>query len=189
MIKNPARCNSVFTIRPATQDDIPALAHIHVQGWKDAYGGLVDQGYLDNLDEADRAQKWIEWFDPEQKPVFMAFAENGDPAGFVNYGRLQTPPPGSSPIRPLYSGEIYALYILSDYWRQGLGTRLMRQAAQGLAAMKHKSMCLWVLEKNNRAVSFYKKIGGERCGKKDIEIGPSMAREICFGWRDTGTLL
>jgi hypothetical protein len=64
----------------------------------------------------------------------------------------------------------------------------MRGAAQSLAALKHKSLCLWVLEKNERAANFYKKLGGERCGKKDIEIGPTTAREICFGWRDTARL-
>ncbi|MCB9990035.1 MAG: GNAT family N-acetyltransferase [Rhodospirillales bacterium] len=178
-----------FTIRPVTEDDLPALSYIHVQGWKDAYGGMVDQAYLDSLDPAQREIRWREWFDPEQKPVFMAFDAQDNPAGFVNFGRLQTPPPGSSPIRPLYSGEVYAIYILSPYWRQGLGTELMRVAAQGLSDMRHKSLCLWVLEKNARAVSFYKKRGGERCGKKDIEIGPSTAREICFGWRDTAALL
>ena len=52
--------------------------------------------------------------------------------------------------------------------------------------MKHKSMCLWVLEKNERAVSFYKKLGGERCGKKEIEIGKSKVKEVCFGWRNAG---
>lgn len=111
------------------------------------------------------------------------------PAGFVSYGRLKTPPPGSSPIRPLYSAEIYGLYLLPAYYRQGLGTRLMAEAAQQLRAMKHKSLCLWVIEKNNRAVSFYKERGGERIGKHDIEIGPSRVREICFGWRDTAGLL
>lgn len=170
--------------RLATAADIPAIARIHVQGWRDAYGGAVDQGWLDNLDEEEQARQWREWFDPEQRPVLIALNDAGDAVGFVNYGRLRTPPPGSSPIRPLYSGEIYALYILPQYWRQGIGARLLREAAQGLAAMKHKSMCLWVLEKNARAMSFYKKTGGERCGKKDIEIGPSTARDLCFGWRD-----
>ena len=78
----------------------------------------------------------------------MAYDENGTAAGFVNFGKIKTAPPGMSPIRPLYSGEIYALYILPAYWRQGLGTLLIGQAAQELTLMKHKSLCLWVLEKN-----------------------------------------
>lgn len=176
-------------VRPATADDISAIARIHVQGWRDAYGGIVDQNWLDDLGEDEQARQWREWFDPAQRPVLLALDESGNAAGFVNYGRLRTPPPGSSPIRPLYSGEIFALYVLPQYWRQGLGTQLMREAARGLAAMKHHSLCLWVLEKNARAVAFYKTQGGERCGKKDIVIGPTTARDICFGWRSSAALL
>lgn len=179
----------MVTIRPATIDDIPVIARLHVAGWAGAYGGIIDQAYLDSLDETTRAAQWRGWFDPKEAPVLMASDDQGNPAGFVGYGRLRTPPPGSSPIRPLYSGEIYALYILPAHWRQGIGTALLRAAAQGLADMRHKSLCLWVLEKNERACTFYKKAGGERCGKKDVEIGPTKVREICFGWRSTASLL
>lgn len=179
----------MFTVRPAAKDDIPAIARLHVQGWKDAYGGQVDRAYLDGLDEGERAAQWQGWFDPAHSPLLIAFSADGAPAGFVSCGRLRTPPPGMSPIRPLYAGEIYALYILSPHWRQGLGTQLLRAAAQEMAAMKLPSFCLWVLEKNARAVAFYKKTGGERCGKKDVRIGPDTVREICFGWRDSRTFL
>src|SRR5262249_6328531 len=113
-------------IRAATQDDIPAIAQLHVQGWKGAYGGIVNQSYLDSLDEKAREKQWREWFDPQNNPVQIAFDDEGNPAGFINYGRLRTPPPGSSPIRPLYSAEIFALYLLPQYYRQGIGTALMR---------------------------------------------------------------
>jgi ribosomal protein S18 acetylase RimI-like enzyme len=179
----------VFSVRRANKEDIEALAHIHVQGWKAAYGGIVDQDYLDSMNEDYHLEKWKEWIEGDLSSTLMAFDNDNNPAGFVSYGRLRTPPPGMSPIRPLYSGEIYAIYILSDYWRQGLGKLLLQEAAKGLAEMKHKSMCLWVLKKNSRAVGFYKKMGGERCGKKDIEIGPSTHLEIAFGWRDTGDLI
>ncbi len=176
-------------IRPALESDIPDLAHIHVQGWKDSYGGIVDQAFLDSLKKEDRAEKWKEWLAQGENPVLMAFSPSGSPAGFVNFGKLRTPLPGQSPIRPLYTGEIYALYILKDFWRQGLGTTLMRAAAAELKAMKHQSLCLWVMEKNIGAVSFYKKLGGARCGKKDTQIGQTTAREIAFGWRSTASLL
>lgn len=177
-----------FTVRRAVKSDAPAIARLHVQGWRDAYGGLVAQPWLDGLDEAGRAEKWEGFLEQDHGPVFMAFDQGGAEAGFVNYGRLRTPVPGQSPIRPLYSGEIYALYILSPYWRMGLGTQLMRRAAEGLREMKHKSLCLWVLEGNSRAAGFYKALGGERCGKKDVEIGGATVREICFGWRNAGRL-
>lgn len=179
---------SPWTIRPAASDDAKTLAHLHVQGWRDSYAGLISQAYLDSLDKNDRAQKWTEWLRESHGPVLIAFDENGKPAGFVNYGRLRTPLPGQSAIRPLYTGEIYAIYILAPYWRKGLGRVLMRQTAEGLALMKHKSMCLWVLQGNERAIGFYKALGGQRCGKKEIDIAGSTRTELCFGWRNTDGL-
>lgn len=179
-----------FNIRSATENDIPALAHIHVQGWKDAYKDIVDQDYLDNLKEEDRIEGWLERFDKEGVSRLIAETDDGRPAGLVAFGKLRTPPPGSSPIRPLYSSEIYAIYILSDFWRQGLGTQLIKKAVTELQDMRHKSMCLWVMERNKNAIAFYKKLGGQRCGKKKVDIGPTTGcKDVCFGWRDTKGLI
>jgi len=171
-------------IRPATEADISALAALHIAGWQGAYGGLVDNEFLKIPTLEDRIKSWEEWIHLGDCGTHLAVTEDGQPVGFVSYGRLKTPPPGSSPIRPLYSAEIYGLYLLPDYYRQGIGTKLMGHAITELKDMRHKSLCLWVLEKNSRAVSFYKKQGGERCGKHDIQLGTTTAREICFGWRE-----
>lgn len=177
-----------FTLAPATPDDAATLARLHVEGWQAAYGGIVDQDYLDSLSIEQRTADWQRWMAEDHIPI-IARDEAGNPAGFCDFGKLKTAPPGSSPIRPPYSAEIFGLYILPQYWRHGLGTMFLRDAAQRLKEKKHYSLCLWVLEKNERACAFYKKMGGERCGKKDIEIGSSKVKEICYGWRKTAPLL
>ncbi len=178
-----------FTLRPVAPEDTATLAQIHVRGWQDSYGGLVSQDYLDSLSVEKRAADWQEWLKNPDMNALLACSENGIPAGFASFGRLRTPPPGSSPIRPPYSSEIYALYILPEFWRQGLGRKLMNAAAAVLKEKKHKSLCLWVLEKNERANAFYRALGGEKCGKKEVEIGRDKVREACYGWRDTAKLL
>jgi GNAT superfamily N-acetyltransferase len=179
---------NAWTIRPATAADVNTLAHLHVQGWRDSYAGLVGNDYIESLDERTRAGQWSEWLRDGHGTALIAEDENRGAAGFVYFGRLRTPPPGMSGIRPLYTGEVYAIYTLAPYWRKGLGRTLMRAAAEGLAAMKHKSMCLWVLGGNERAIQFYKALGGQRCGKKEIEIGGARRTELCFGWRSTDAL-
>lgn len=174
-------------IRPATQVDIPAIAALHIAGWKGAYGGLVDQAYLDALSVEQRIKDWQGWMAAGESEVFLA-EEEGRPAGFVVIGRTKTPPPGSSPIRPSHSGEIYALYLDPDFWRKGIGTALIKHAARELKARKHSTICLWVLDGNARAKAFYEKMGGQKIGNKMIEIGPNKLKEICYGWRDTKSL-
>lgn len=177
-----------MNIRPATFDDIPIIAALHVAGWKGAYGGIVDQGYLDSLTVEKRIGDWTNWLASGESKVFLADV-GGISAGFVVIGRTKTPPPGSSPIRPSHSGEVYALYLHPDYWRRGIGRALLRHAAQELKAQKHTTMCLWVLDGNQRGNAFYKAMGGQKLGGKMIEIGPSMLKEVCYGWRDLTPLL
>ncbi len=175
------------TIRKATEKDIPAIAALHIEGWKGAYGGIVDQAYLDSLSTEQRIKDWAGWMAAGESDSFIA-EEEGRPAGFVTVGRTKTPPPGSSPIRPSHSGEIYALYLHPDFWRRGIGSALLRHAARELKERKHTAICLWVLDANARGKAFYEKMGGQKLGGKMVEIGPSSLKEICYGWRDTAAL-
>jgi ribosomal protein S18 acetylase RimI-like enzyme len=175
-------------IRPASENDIPTIAALHVAGWTGAYGGLVDQAYLDSLTVEKRIEDWTSWLKSGESKVFLA-DDGGVPAGFVVIGRTKTPPPGSSPIRPSHSGEVYALYLHPDYWRRGIGRALLRHAATELKALKHSAICLWVLDGNQRGKAFYQAMGGQKLGSKMIEIGPSSLKEICYGWRDVSALI
>jgi GNAT superfamily N-acetyltransferase len=177
----------MFHIRPCTPEDAADLAYIHVKGWRASYGGLVEQSFLDGLDQDKRAADWVKWL-AEGTESLIAHDAAGKPAGFIAFNKLMTPPPGMSPVRPLYTSEILAIYILPDYWRQGLGKQLMKKAAERLKEKKHKSLCLWVLEKNARGNAFYKALGGQRCGKKDVTIGNQKLTDVCYGWRDTSVI-
>lgn len=174
-------------IRKAETADIPTIAALHIEGWKGAYGGIVDQGYLDSLTLEQRIADWTQWMTAGESEVYLA-EEDGQAAGFVVIGRTKTPPPGSSPIRPSHSGEIYALYLPPAMWRRGIGTALIKHAARELKERKHATVCLWVLDANVRAKAFYEKMGGQKIGNKMIEIGPSRLKEVCYGWKDTTAL-
>lgn len=172
----------------AAAADANDLGDIHVAGWRASYGGLVEQSFLDGLDPGKRAEQWREWLAGGTE-AYIARDDGGNPAGFIAFDKLMTAPPGMSPVRPLYTAEILALYILPAYWRQGLGRQLLGLAAARLKEKKHKSLCLWVLEKNARGVGFYKALGGDRCGRKQVEIGNRVLTDVCFGWRDTSRLI
>jgi hypothetical protein len=175
-------------IRLATTEDIPSIARLHIEGWKAAYGGLVDQAYLDSLSVEQRIKDWQGWMTAGESETLLA-ERDGQPAGFITYGRTKTAPPGSSNIRPTHSAEIYALYLHPDHWRHGIGQELLRLAAANLKKKKHSSLCLWVMDGNARAKSFYEKMGGQRIGKKMVEVGPSTLKELCYGWKETTNLV
>jgi len=177
-----------FTIKTATESDIPDIAKIHVAGWQGAYSGIIDQTYIESQNIEKRTPDWQEWMKEEGVVRLIAY-QDSQPVGFAAYGALRTPPAGMSKIRPLYSSEIYGLYLVPEVFRQGIGTALMKQAVENLKTQKHQSMCLWVLDKNKRACAFYEKMGGQRVGKKMVEFGPTKAKEVCYAWRNIQEIL
>lgn len=174
----------MFILKSATPDDATTIATLHVAGWHGAYGGIVDAEHLANFSVPTWTEKWQKILQDDTCRILLAHDNKGHPAGFCHYGRLLTPPPGQSNIRPQYTAEIFALYLTPDFYRQGLGRQLIRHAAQDLIAQRHQGLALWVLAQNTRACSFYSAMGGQRIGSKDAQIGSKSYKEVCYGWRD-----
>lgn len=82
--------------------------------------------------------------------------------GFLGYGNFRDA--GSQ------AGEIYALYVLRDYYGTGIGQALMEAALSALADFPE--IYLWVLAENHRAKAFYQKLGFVFDGvEKLLELG------------------
>lgn len=178
----------MITIRPATEDDIPAIARIHVPAKQKAYAGAVDADYLQSKTFEEYEGVWTRYMAAEDATQYLAFVDD-QPAGVISFGRLRTPPPGTSRIRPLYAAEIFGIHVHPDHWKKGVGRVLMQQAVNDLKDQKLRSLCLWVIKGNDNAIGFYDHMNGQRIGKRDIEIGPSKVKEICYGWRDTSVIV
>ena len=70
------------------------------------------------------------------------------------------------------SGEMYleAIYVLSEYQGRKVGYRLMNEMFSRLS--EFSTIFLWVFEKNDKAISFYRKYGFELDGsKKEWNLG------------------
>ena len=178
---------SNFSIEVATSDHISDLARIHVASKKEAYKHIVDNDFLASKTQSEYENKWNSWLSEEEVEVAVLSIDD-TPQGFISYGRMQTPPPGTSKIRPVYSSEIFAIHVHPDYWRQGCGIKLLSHATDMLAEKKHKSLCLWVLKDNKNAIGFYDHLNGQRLGKRDVEVGPNKVKEVCYGWRDMSVI-
>ncbi|MEM8833682.1 MAG: GNAT family N-acetyltransferase [Pseudomonadota bacterium] len=170
-----------FSVRPATEADIPALASIHIASKRAAEKHIVPDDYLNSFTQEEYEEKWVDFYANGQQ---LIVDDEEKAVGFVSYGDLRTPPPGTSKIRPLYIAEIYAIYVVPEYFGQGAGHALFHATCQALVNNKKHSLCLWALEKNKRAREFYERQGAQRIGKQNIETGGVPAREICYGWRD-----
>ena len=140
-----------------TEAELRGKAYVHCRAWKEAYAGLVDQAFLDGRTEEMSRQSAQRAF---ENGVSTFVAKDGDRVvGFVDCGRYR-----GEDLRD--TGEIYALYVLREYYGRGLGWALMDHALDALR--DYRQIALWVLSGNERAIRFYRRIGFDLDGEKQI---------------------
>jgi ribosomal protein S18 acetylase RimI-like enzyme len=154
-----------ITIKKMESDaEIKGKAFVHWKSWQEAYPGIVDQSYLDGLTLEkceDIAYKW---------PDNLSIAKDGDRVvGFVGYGKYRDDELDNT-------GEIYAIYILKDYYGRGVGYRLMQE---GLMQLRdYPQIAVWVLKDNKRAIQFYERCGFKFDGREaEIKLGVPVVEE------------
>jgi ribosomal protein S18 acetylase RimI-like enzyme len=166
-------------IREATPDDIPGIARVHVDTWRTAYVDIVPAAHLAGLSYEQRESRWRQILAPVGDGRFHFVAENdeGQVVGIATGGPERDGMPG-------YDGELYGLYVLADYQRQGIGRELMQTVARQLAVGRFKAMILWVLKDNLKARAFYEAMCGVLAGEKGVTIGDAQLIEVAYGWPD-----
>lgn len=142
-------------LRNAHQTDAAALSRIHAASWRAGYRGLVDQVYLDGIDDDRWTPLFHQWLTEDATKALLA--ENGQQAvGCIFYG------PARDEQYPAYRpgwGEIISMYVLPGHWRCGYGRALMVEALERLRQAGMHGCFLWVLRENRRARDFYEAMG------------------------------
>jgi ribosomal protein S18 acetylase RimI-like enzyme len=166
------------TVRPATSEDIPGIARVHVDAWRSTYRGIIPQAFLDGLSYRDREALWRRVFSGSagEHGVFVADAGPAGIVGFADGARGRTQDTA-------YEGELLAIYLLEDFQRRGLGRELTLQLVEWFVDHGIRSMLLWVLA-DNPACHFYEALGGTRLRAERIQIGGADLEEVAYGWTD-----
>jgi GNAT superfamily N-acetyltransferase len=167
-----------MSIREACSTDALAIGRVQVDSWRTTYAGIVPADYLANLSSVQQGQAWGHYISTLSGAAAMYVAETarGEVIGFAHCG-----PERSG--NPIYPGELYAIYLLPAYQRQGLGRQLMRAVANGLLHHGLPSMLVWVLAANP-SHAFYEALGGQYVAEQEITIGAARLTEVAYGWRD-----
>lgn len=171
---------SGFSIRPADVKDARGIASVHVTSWLETYRGLIPDGVLDSLSVEQRTKRWEQMLEDRNNTFNMAFVAlvDGQIVGFSSFGKERE---GD----PVYSGELYAIYLLKEFHKLGIGRSLVRESAMRLLEMNIKSMLVWML-KENSSRKFYEALGGTYLRDKPIEFGSTTLLESAYGWWDLG---
>jgi ribosomal protein S18 acetylase RimI-like enzyme len=163
-------------VRRAHPADASGIAKVHVDSWRTTYRGIVPDGYLDSLSYEECETQWSRALQEGRNRIHVAENDTGTIVAFACGGPERTK-------QYDYDGELYAIYILREYQRKGIGRRLFQAVARDLAADGFRSLLVWVLA-DNPSRRFYEALGGEKVAAKPITIGGVTLEEVAYGWKD-----
>lgn len=169
---NNLRVSNV-SFREATIADCMAVAKVHMQSWKESFVGLVPQAFLDKMSVENRTKAFEEGFTIESYKMYVAEVAEQGVVGFSDFGK---------PRENIgYEAELYAIYLLPEFQRKGIGKKLFNLGAEYFTKSGKNSMYLLALEVSPYRL-FYEKMGGRVVGRKQIEIEGVEYEELIYGW-------
>jgi GNAT superfamily N-acetyltransferase len=170
------------TVRLARAEDAEAIAYVQRESWRTSYAGILPLDVIASHAGTSDATAWKRRIGRQPPDAATWIAERaGKVVGFASCG------PAREELRGL-DAEIYALYVLQDQQRRGVGRELVRACARHFARRGMFGFYLWVL-KANRARMFYGALGGEDVGEKVERLGKHDFAEVAYGWSDLTGLI
>lgn len=159
----------------ATLADVPAVARIHVDGWRAAYSDILPADYLAAISVDEREVMWtrtVERGHPE-----LLVARDGDTVlGWVLIGKSR------DDNAPPTEAELWAIYVAPGRWSRGIGRQLWARARELLSAQGYSTCSLWVFPENEQAIRFYRSAGfvADDHAEKHLELGGRKCREVRY---------
>lgn len=138
-------------IRDAVVEDAPWLGLAHAIAAEESYGHYFPEEFMQRNTVERRTQVWAETLAREpgdaQKPRVVVAESDSQIIGFGAFGLARD---ADAPMRY----ELWRLYVLSSAYGTGLATRMLHALDPD-----QTPSYLWVMEKNTRAIAFYRKHG------------------------------
>jgi L-amino acid N-acyltransferase YncA len=110
-----------------------------------------------------REEKFIEYLsDKNNNDKTYVYEENNIIKGFMTIGDCRDEDKNNKTF------ELEGIYIDPLFQRQQIGTQFVNYCINDAKNKEKKEITLWVFEKNNDSIKFYKKMGFELDGKTKL---------------------
>jgi diamine N-acetyltransferase len=156
----------MITISQATSKDIPIIQEIAHKTWPITYGSILSKAQLDYMmdlmySDASLLEQLM------TKPLFFLAYEGDSCLGFTscenNYQNSKVT-------------RLHKIYILPEAQGKGVGKALVDKVV-ALAKENQSNIISLNVNKFNKAVSFYKKVGFKIASEEDLDIGNGYLME------------
>ena len=168
-------------IRPAERSDAAAVARVHVESWRSSYAGILPDRFLLSMSETRNAAQWRRIIDNPRCDETLTLATCRTAQGeqvlaFGSAGKSRHPK-----LSP--AGEVYTLYVASDWQGQGIGRQLLVALFERLLERGHDSALIAVLSANP-ARFFYEAQGGRKLGSFRENFAGRRIEQTFYAWDD-----
>jgi ribosomal protein S18 acetylase RimI-like enzyme len=177
-------------IREAELRDVAAMARVSVDSYRAAHRDQIPEASLMQFTYEESERNWArairELSEADERQEYIYVAENVEG---ILVGVAMGGPERSH--HPLYMGEIYFLYLLPEYQRQGIGRQLVISVVERLVEQEMDSLLIRVLQANAPARRFYEALGGQLVPdvEEEFEDRGAVLVRVAYGWREVGELL
>ncbi|MEN3792568.1 N-acetyltransferase [Fulvimarina sp. MAC3] len=164
---------TITDIRYAEEIDAACLQRVHSASWRHAYTGIIPFRSLNAMIARRDSLWWGRLINSGTRVLVCRFG--GCIVGYATFGRNRT---HALPA----NGEIYELYLDPNFQGVGLGRRLFAAARHQLASECGKGCAVWTLAENERAIMFYRALGGSDMAQGTEIFGGETIGKVAFLW-------
>ena len=165
--------DAVITIRNARPADAEGIAEVHDAAWRDAYRGIIPGRELERMIARRGPRWWDAAIQRGSRIVVLEFADAVE--GYASYGLNRVP------ALP-YQGEIYEIYLAPEFQGLGFGRGLFKAARSDLADHGYTTALVWALADNERALAFYRKLGGRLVREAYERFAGESRKRVALGF-------
>ncbi len=143
----------------ATEADIAGIQLASLASWRATYSGIMTREAIEDFVTRNYTRAALLISIERSADIFLVAKDGERVVGFCHLGDR-----GGGP-------ELYRLYLIPEYWRQGVGSHLLALMEQRLRERAIPAYRCFVHERNERARAFYARRGFVRdpsCDEEDV---------------------
>jgi len=170
----PNSTQSVY-VRPATLDDVGAMAICHTRSIRDAYKGFLHPADLAIFTESVAATRIAAQI--ESSDMLLVALIGNQVVGHARWGKVD------ADYWP-YLVLVHSLFIDPEHQRHRAGSALLFECAFGAESNGHVGMMIGAFVDNKPALEWYARLGGRLIEEAPLQVGSNSYTSAFLAFDD-----
>ena len=162
-------------VRPATLDDVSAMAICHTRSIREAYKGFLHPADLAIFNEQETAARIAGQIESSDTVLVALVARQV--VGHARWGSVE------ADYWP-YQVLVHALFIDPEHQRNRAGSALLSECARSANSSGHDGMMIGAFIDNKPASDWYSRLGGRVVEESPLEVGRNSYLSVFFAFDD-----